>query len=62
MAEQVKKDKKENKPQKNETIVKQEDKNYIIAEVNIEEKDINNRKRILNSFEGHKSKFIIEDI
>ena len=32
----------------------EENKNYIIAEINIEEDDINKDKRILNSFEEYK--------
>ena len=40
----------------NKDIIKniEENKNYILAEINIEEEDINEDKRILNSFEEYK--------
>ena len=40
----------------NKDIIKniEENKNYILAEINIEEYDINKNKRILNSFEEYK--------
>ena len=40
----------------NKDIIKniKENKNYILAEINIEEDDINKNIRILNSFEEYK--------
>ena len=47
----------------NKDIIKniEENKNYIIAEINIEEDDINKNIRILNSFESFKRINEIED-
>ena len=47
----------------NKDIIKniEEDKNYILAEINIEEDDINKNIRILNSFEEYKRKYNIDD-
>ena len=47
----------------NKDIIKniEENKNYILAEINIEEDDINKNKRILNSFEEYKRIYKCDD-
>ena len=39
----------------------EENKNYILAEINIEKDDIKEKKRIINSFEEHKKTKQLED-